>query len=315
MRRSALAALLLVALAGCGAFPATTVSGGGRSSQLAAGPAPSPASEVAAFADRTTMTALARDIFYRARPELQSRARFTSSCPAQEKRQILGCYIGGRIFILLIDRPELAEVMDVTAAHEMLHAAYDDLGSDERKRVDGWTTHFYEGTGSRDPELKQLVEKYPESQRTNELHSLLGTQVAALSPELERYYARYFTDRAAVVQEHAGSDAVFTGIERQHAELLKQINSLVDQIHELAAQQADQAAEAQRLGAQITDLRAQGRVAESNALVAKQNAAAQRATDLEKNITILIDQHNEKVRQINDLVFRQDQLVKSLGSG
>ena len=36
-------------------------------------------------------------------------------------------------------------------------------------------------------------------QRLNELHSLLGTEVAHLSPALERYSHRYFHDRQGIV--------------------------------------------------------------------------------------------------------------------
>lgn len=273
------------------------------------------APEIQAFADRTLMTPLAREIFFNTNPQLQARAPFTSSCPAKERRQILGCYIDERIFILQVEQTDLAPVMDVTAAHEMLHAAYQDLGSAERKRVDGWTRQFYESTGSRNTDLRQMLERYPESERTNELHSLLGTQLTVLNPELERYYARYFVRRDAVVGAHDRSDEVFDDIESRHAGLVKEIQQLTARIDELVAQETAKTAEAQQLSAEIQRLRQADRIDDSNALVAQQNAAADRAAQLQETIRSLIEQHNGKVKEINQLVFRQDQLIQSLGAG
>jgi hypothetical protein len=46
----------------------------------------------------------------------------------------------------------------------------------------------------------------------NELHSILGTQVAGLPPDLESYYARYFTDRTVIVALDASSSSTYYGI-------------------------------------------------------------------------------------------------------
>ena len=259
------------------------------------------------------MTPTGRSVFFSASPQLRARAGFTLSCPDTEKKQILGCYVNGRIFILRVDRPELSTVMEVTAAHEMLHAAYDRLSGSERRRIDGLTTSFY--AASKDPELKEIVERYPASDRTNELHSLLGTQVADLSSDLERHYRQYFSDRSRVVAAHAESDEVFDQIEARHAQLLAEINSISGEIDELVPQQEAAVSEAKSLSAQIEALRAQDRIEESNRLVPQQNAATDRATALQARIVLLSNDHNQRVREINDLVFRQDQLVRSLGAG
>jgi DNA repair exonuclease SbcCD ATPase subunit len=259
------------------------------------------------------MTPEGRSVFFSSTPRLRARAGFTVFCSAKEKKQILGCYVNGKIFILRVNRPELATVMEVTAAHEMLHAAYDRLSADERRRIDGLTRSFY--AASKDPELKEIVERYPEAERVNELHSLLGTQVADLDGELERYYRQYFGDRSRVVAAHAQSDEVFDVIEARHAQLLAEINSIAAEIDELVPQQEAAVAEAKRLSDQIEALRAQNRIEESNRLVAQQNAATDRATALRAKIVLLTNDHNGRVREINDLVFRQDQLVRSLGAG
>jgi len=63
---------------------------------------------------------------------------FAKDCPTPDSRNafVLGCYQPDRrrIFILRVDRPDLAATMTVTAAYEMLHAAYADLDTTARKR-------------------------------------------------------------------------------------------------------------------------------------------------------------------------------------
>ena len=259
------------------------------------------------------MTPEGREVFFSSSPKLRARAGFTLVCPAKEKKQILGCYVGGKIYILRVDRPELLGVMEVTAAHEMLHAAYDRLSNGERRRIDALTTSFY--AASQDPELKEIVERYPESDRINELHSFLGTQVADLTAELERHYRQYFTDRSRVVTAHAQSDAVFDKIEARHGQLLAEITALAAEIDRLVPQQEAAVAEAKRLSAEIEALRDRDRIEESNRLVPQQNAATDRAVAMQARIVLLTNDHNARVREINELVFRQDELVRSLGAG
>lgn len=311
MKRLLAGALMLAssALAGCSAVAGPP----DRPADPAVTNEPAAAPEIRAFAGRTKMTGLARTIFYGARPQLQPRALFTQSCPATERRQILGCYTDRKIFVLLVDQAELAPIMDVTAAHEMLHAAYAGLSARRRLQVDGWTTGFYQTTGSADPELRKMVESYPAAERAGELHSLLGTQVPGLSGELESYYRRYFEAREAVLALQVQSDTVFKRIESRYAELVRQIDGLAAQIDRLTAEQRAQADLADRLSGEIRALRQGGRIEESNQLVARQNAAAGRAEELGASIRALIDQHNARVEEINQLVFRQDQLVRSLG--
>ncbi len=88
--------------------------------------------------------------------------------------------------------------MPVTAAHEMLHAAYAELAPGQRRRVDQLLDQAFEA--SADQRLRDTLAEYADAepgQRHNELHSILPTEVAELSPPLERYYQRYFEDRGA----------------------------------------------------------------------------------------------------------------------
>ncbi len=79
------------------------------------------------FADDTTMTAKARTLFYINHPKLEQSVAFNGECPNNsEKAIVLGCYHPNQngIFLFMVNDKTLSGVEQVTAAHEMLHAAY-----------------------------------------------------------------------------------------------------------------------------------------------------------------------------------------------
>ncbi len=71
-------------------------------------------------------------LFYVHDPQLLSSQAFNEQCPAAEKSIVLGCYDGVGIYIFDVQDERLAGVEEVTAAHEMLHAAYDRLSPSRR---------------------------------------------------------------------------------------------------------------------------------------------------------------------------------------
>jgi len=263
-----------------------------------------PTPEIAALAARTTMTGLGRLYFYGAEPEVLTGQLFTTNCPSAEAstQQILGCYRNHRIYVLGVTRPELVTVVDVTAAHEMLHAVYEDLDTETHADVDRKLSALYDTT--EDVHIHQIVpiyERRTPQNRASELHSLIGTQVGTLTPELDAYYAQFFKDRSQIVNAFVAYISVFDNLLNRYHELDVQLSDLRDQINGLRGQAQSAGAEAQRLGSQIDALRAQGRVAESNALVAPQNAAARQANGLVAQANGLIDQYNALVAEINGI--------------
>jgi hypothetical protein len=274
-----------------------------------------PSPEIAALAARTTMTGLGRLYFYAAQPQVLTGPAFTSSCPAAEAstQQILGCYRNHRIYLLNVTRAELITVPDVTAAHEMLHAVYEEMDSEGHAAIDPKLSALYDTT--EDVHIKRLVPLY--QQRTplavpNELHSLIGTQVGTLTPELDTYFGQYFQDRSKIVGAYVAYISVFDNLLNRYHELDVQLTDLRDQINGLRGQAQAAGAEAQRLGSQIDALRAQGRVAESNALVGPQNAAARNANGLVAQANGLIDQYNALVAEINGIAAQLGGLDSAL---
>lgn len=68
--------------------------------------------------------------------------------------------------------------------------------------------------------------------RSNELHSILGTEHADLGSEPEAHYARFFSDRSRVVVLHTKYNQRFIDLEQQVTALqakLKQQRAVIEQ--------------------------------------------------------------------------------------
>jgi hypothetical protein len=263
-----------------------------------------PTPEIAAIAARTTMTGLGRTYFYSTSPEVITGQAFATSCPTTEPtQQILGCFHDDRIFVLKVTRPDLATVVDVTAAHELLHAIYEDLSTVERGELDPQLSAMYDSTP--DVHIHQVIPVYQRrapQHVSSELHSFLGTQIGTLTPPLDEHYGQYFEDRSQIVAAFVAYISVVDNLlDRYHA-LDVQLTELRDQIDGVRSQATAAGAEADRLGAQIDALRAQGRIAESNALVPSQNDAVRRANSLSGQMNGLVDRFNALVDEIRAVV-------------
>jgi hypothetical protein len=172
--------------------------------------------------ERLQLTDHGRFLYYASRPAVSSGDRFASDCPIDHNEQefgVLGCYVHAdkSIFVFDVTDPRLDGAEEVVAAHEMLHAAWDRMGAGERDRL----TELLEAEFAKlvdDPEFEERMAFYARNepgQRANELHSIIGTEVASISEELEEYYAQYFEDRAVVTGLHASSYAVFVDLQAQ----------------------------------------------------------------------------------------------------
>lgn len=265
--------------------------------------------QLVGFAGDTTMTDPARRSLGESDPQLDDKAQFAVDCrvPEAAGSLVLGCYTRKTVYVLRVDRPDLANVMPVTTAHEMLHAAYGRLPTAERRRVNALIEDFYRTLD--DPELTELVADYERvepGQRLNELHSLLPTEVRTLSPELEHYYRRYFRDRARVVDAFDSYNVVFSSVRSRLDGLEAEINGLKAQLDDLKPRLDDASMRADELGNQIDALRAQGRIGESNNLVGPQNAAVNEGNALVDEYNAIVEQYNAKVQEIN--MVSQDEL-------
>jgi hypothetical protein len=272
--------------------------------------------EVIGFADQVTMTRSARRLFGANAPQVVDKVEFQRDCPTGQDQftYVLGCQGDSRIFLLRVDRPDLAAIMPVTAAHEMLHAAYAELAPRERRRIDRLLDEAFEA--SADQRLRDTLAEYAVAepgQRHNELHSILPTEVAELSPALERYYERYFDDRGAIVTAFNGYQGVFDALQAQYDQLSAEAAAIEAQLTDLEPRAGAAGAEADRLAGEIDRLRRQGRFEESNGLVDAQNAAVNLANELAGRYNDLVAEYNVKVEALNSLAITAREIDAALG--
>lgn len=207
---------LVLALVAGGLFVAVTVAGPERvaaSAERVFGLVPDPAPGIIALADQAFLTEEGRQILYQARPQFAPAAEVAEMCgPTVDDPDltVTGCYNSlGYILISEEYDARLAGSLVTTLAHELLHAAYDELGAGEAGQIDALLHTEYASITPGDPILDQIrgsVGAHDASFDT-ELFAYLGTQVMpadGLAPELEAVYARYFTDRAGLVAVYDG---------------------------------------------------------------------------------------------------------------
>lgn len=274
-----------------------------------------PTEALRAIAERNTMTPSAERRLYTARAELNSKPVFAKNCPVTEQALVLGCYANGRIYILEVERSELAKVVDVTAAHEMLHGAYERLSGKERTKVNKLLNEYFANVT--DQELIDLIKEYDRSepgQRQNELHSILGTQVENLSPELEAYYLRYFDDRRVVVNSYLAYEGVFESIKSQQASLKAQLDDLGSRLKNLDSNLDTQRIKLEETSNLLETYKAANDINSYNELVPMYNSLTRQYNSDAKLRYQLAVAYNQKVEQFNNLSVKQSDLIDTLDS-
>lgn len=197
---------------------------------------PSPA--IATIEENVNFTNKGKFIFYATKPALEKQDTFNKECPRQEAGSpILGCYTNtDRIYIYDLTNEQLSGMEEVTAAHEMLHAVWFRTSKTEQDKLKTELEAAYQKLSNE--ELTTRMEYY---QRTepgeyiNELHSILGTEIASLGEPLESYYAQFF-DRATVLKLHDQYNGVYKALYARADDLYAKMESLSTSIQTRIAQ-------------------------------------------------------------------------------
>jgi hypothetical protein len=194
-----------------------------------------PPSEVSQLATQANMSDEGRKVFYLTTPTIEAKKVGLKLCTSSdaEKTITLGCYVSGQgIFIQKVTDERLAGTMQVTAAHEMLHAVYHEhLSSSERTEIDQELLRVFDNLNN--PRLKKLIQIYRDrnpSHVSSELHSFLGTEVVNLGPKLEQHYGKYFDNRSNLVAMAQRKEQLFAGIENKAGGIEQQLQTLKNQI-------------------------------------------------------------------------------------
>lgn len=278
-----------------------------------------PTEEIVAIVDRTQMSDTGKFYFYASEPVVQNAAQFNQSCERKEPTSaILGCYANNRIYVYGVTDPRLDGIKEVTAAHEMLHAAYQRLGSSEKAALNELLENEYKKAQG-DEDLAARMEfyaKYEAGERYNELHSIVATEFASIDPKLEAHYQRYFTDRSAVVTLHDMYASVFASLKAHSDELLAQLEELGPQIE---SQSTAYNAAVRQLNADIQSFNARATSgdfssrsafnAERSRLVARADALDRQRSQINRDVATyerLREEYNETAASSNELYKSMD---------
>lgn len=275
-------------------------------------------SQITAISERLKLTPRGTDIFYASLPQIDSKTDFNTHCQTQERTTaILGCFYKDRIYLYDLKNSDLDGMLEVTAAHEMLHAAYQRLTMIERWWLDQRIVAAYDKVKD-DVTIKQLMAYYHEAEpgaEIDELHSILGTVIAPLDTELEGYYKRYFQDRAAIVALNEKYNRVFDQIRAQSEALEAKLAAAEPEIAQaLEVYDADRV----RLEADIANFNAR---AKSRGFSSQEQFNTERAVLLSRvealnarrdEINAKVAEYNADVTELNKLSVRTSALYQSM---
>ncbi len=277
----------------------------------------SPPGAITALAEQDTMTPAASHIFYVNHPSLvDQKATFRQDCPTTEQTIVLGCYrsLELGIYVYNVSDPRLSGVQQVTAAHEMLHGAYDRLSSSDKKYINGLLVDYYDHN-LQDQRIQNTMKAYKQTEPgdlVNEMHSVFGTEVANLPAPLEAYYKRYFDNRQQIVNYSNQYESVFLDNQNQIKALDTQIGNLNQQL-KIEKQAID--SEETALGTErqrLDQLRQSGSVAEYNAAVGPYNSRVEHLRTLIATYNDDVRRINQLIEQYNQLALLQDSLIQSI---
>ncbi|MCA9318806.1 hypothetical protein KDA06_04155 [Candidatus Saccharibacteria bacterium] len=276
-----------------------------------------PSQEIQSVVADAGLTDYGAHLLYVNHPELIADQKiFRSNCPIDfEKTIVIGCYRSGDngVFIYKVADSRLNGIVQTTTAHEMLHAAHARLSADEKKRVGTMLQRYYD-TKLTDDRIRRTLDSYRQggADTINEMHSIFATEVPVLSPELEAYYKRYFTNRQRVIGQMQKYQREFTSredrVKRYDAEL-KTLKQSID------AQQTELQSQLESLDTMQTTMakyRAEGQIGQYNALVVPYNTAVASYNQLLGALRQSIEQYNTIVESRNATATEEEQLVKAL---
>ncbi len=277
-----------------------------------------PAADISSIADRAMFSDLGRKLFYVNYPSLLDKETFNEKCTIHEDTIVLGCYVSDKsIYVYNVTDERLSGIKEVTAAHEMLHAAYDRLDEQEQDKVAEMTVKFYKSVRKDRPRLRSLIENYePQGVEVvkNELHSILGTEVKDLPPELEAYYSQYFVDRREVVKLAESYEQVFVSQQEKIEGLKQSIDELSQSIND---RRAGILADERDLNDEITklnSLRASNDIESYNAAVPAYNRQVVAYQQAVASYNADIERLNELIRDYNQQAVEQRELYNAIDS-
>lgn len=169
------------------------------------------------------------------RAQIAEKDTFNTKCQKREQNSIvLGCYIHpNELYVYNVIDDRLDGVKQTTTAHELLHAVYERLSDSEKVTINAAIEQALPEILRANPSLKKRIALYDRiepGERLNELHSIIGTEVANLPAELEMHYVLIFKNRAAVVNYAEKYTDVFLDLQEQQSTILTNLKNMAQDI-------------------------------------------------------------------------------------
>lgn len=261
--------------------------------------------------DSLGLTQLGRLYYDSSQPRIETADGFNQSCPQSEPNNpVVGCYSSQQIYIYDVRNEKLEGIEETTAAHELLHAAYERMDEAERADIDAELEKVYESVKTKELEARMKYYQVNEpGEETNELHSILGTEFTQLGTKLETHYAKYFTDRAKVLAYYQKYQAVFASIIGKLDTLAGSINQRTMAVNDRIAIYKNESA---ALSGDIRQYnsRQSGNMAKYNELVARQTEMNSRYQKINKEISAI----NKLRKEYDTLRKEYEALSRSINS-
>ena len=276
-------------------------------------------SAVADISTRADLTKAGQFYLYASDTTIEDASNFNTSCKQQESgNAILGCYSNNKIYIYNVNNSELDGIKEVTAAHEMFHAVWQRQSDSEKTRISTLLQAAYDKNVT--PELKTRMDYYNRNEKGqfyNELHSILGTEIPNLGPELEAYYSKYFIDRTKIVGLYANYNKVFEGLATKSKALYDELTSLGQTIDSMESSYNKEVA---TLNANIitfnnkADNGGFSTTAEFNSERNKLVVRINNVQSEEKDISTRVNTYNQKYKDYQALIVRSQTITRSIDS-
>lgn len=271
-----------------------------------------PSVSVEALALRAGLNDYGTKLFYVHDPILLDKATFAEKCGVGEATIVLGCYLSNQnIYLFDVQEDRLAGVKEVTAAHEMLHAAFDRLSPTEQDELGKLLIETFNALDN--TRIEDTVKTYQARDGSivvNELHSILGTEVRDLPQPLEEHYKRYFKDRLAVVSLSEAYSSEFTRRQDAVKEYDAQLGGIQSEITRIEADITQQA-EALKIERTLLEKLVSDPQAYNAAVDIYNKKVASYNNDI-GGLKSLIETYNTIVKERNEIALEERQLVDAI---
>jgi len=268
-----------------------------------------PSAEMKTIKDQLQLTGKGKFLFDASQPKIQPASDFNKSCGRriETNNPILGCYYLQRIYVFDVPAKELEGIEQTTAAHELLHAAYERLSDDDRTEINAEIRKVMRTIET--PELQERMRYYQRTepgQEFNELFAILGSEFPSVGAALERKYAEYFTSREKVVAFYDKYNTVFTDVKARLNSQKDAINSLTRQTNNAIAAYERNVKQLDQDIKEFNDQANNGDFSNSNEFNAKRSSLAARQQQINQERTRL----QQQIASIKQLTQNRNKLVE-----